>query len=101
MSKLAIVATILLAVLGGRPAVSAEEAIFQPRCVCGFAGGAEMLRAGHPIFSDLANAPAGEGESGIDEAARTSQTLSRNHHRSFAADRGSTAFVVTTRAPVP
>jgi hypothetical protein len=101
MSRLAIVATILFAVLGGRPAVSAEEAIIQPRCVCGFPGGADALRAGHPIFSGLSNASASEGDSGIDEAARTLQNLSRNHHRSFAADPGSTALVVTTRAPVP
>ena len=101
MFRLAIAATILLAVLGGRPAASAEEAIIQPRCVCGFAGGADALRAGHPIFSDLSNAPAGEGDSGIDEATRTPQTLSGNQHRFFAADSGSTAFVVTTRAPLP
>ena len=101
MSRLAIVATILLAVLGGRPAVSAQEAIIQPRCVCGFPGGAGMLRAGHPIFSDLSNASASEGDSGIDEAARTPQSLSQSHHRSFAADPGSTALVVTTGAPVP
>jgi hypothetical protein len=101
MFRLAIVATILLAVLGGGPAVSAEEAIIQPRCVCGFPGTAEVLKAGHPIFSDLSNVPAGEGDSGIDEAARTPQTLSRNQHRSYAADPGSTALVVTTRAPVP
>jgi hypothetical protein len=101
MSKLAIVAMILLAVLGGRPAVSAEEAISEPRCVCGLSTGADVLNAGRPIFSDLDNASASEGDSGIDGHARTPQTSSRHHARSSAADTGSTAYVVITPAPAP
>ena len=41
MSKLAIVATTLLAVFGGGQAVFAEEAISEPRCICGLSTGAE------------------------------------------------------------
>ena len=77
MSKLAIVAVSLLAVLdGGR--VFAEEAISEPRCLCGLSTGAEVLKAALPIFPDSANAPANERDSGINDRART-QTLSRHH----------------------
>jgi hypothetical protein len=41
MSKPAIVATTLLAVFGGGQPVLAEEAISEPRCVCGLSTGAE------------------------------------------------------------
>ena len=48
MSKLAIVATTLLAVFGGGQPVFAEEAISEPRCVCGLSTGADVLNAGRP-----------------------------------------------------
>jgi hypothetical protein len=66
MSRLAIVATALLAVFGGGQPVSAEEAISEPRCLCGLSSGADVLNAGRPIFSDLANASANERDSRID-----------------------------------
>lgn len=102
MSKLAIVATTLLAVVGGggQP-VFAEEPVSEPRCVCGLSADADMLNAGRPIFSDLANASANERDSRIDGHARTPQTLSRHHRRSPAADARSTAYVVITRARAP
>lgn len=66
MSRLAMVATALLAMFaGGRP-VSAEQAISEPRCVCGLSTGTGLLNAGRPIFSDLASASANERDSGID-----------------------------------
>src|SRR5580698_10459989 len=101
MFRLAIVAAVLLAVFGGGRLVFAEEALFEPRCVCGLSTGAGMLNPGRPIFSDLANASASEGDSGIDDQARTPQTSSRYHRRSPAADTGSTAYVVSTPAPAP
>jgi hypothetical protein len=71
MSRLAIVATALLAVFGGGQPGSAEEAISEPRCVCGLSTRADLLNAGRPIFSDLANASANERDSRIDgEAVR-------------------------------
>ena len=99
MSKLAIVATTLLAVFGGGQPVFAEEAISEPRCVCGLSTGADVLNAGRPTFSDSANASASERDSRIDGHARTPQTLSRHHHRSSAAHARPTAYVVITRAP--
>jgi hypothetical protein len=66
MSRLAIVATALLAVFGCGQAVLAEEAISEPRCVCGLSAGADLLNAGRLIFSDPANAPANERDSRID-----------------------------------
>ena len=99
MFKRAIVATTLLAVLGGGQPAFAEEAISEPRCVCGLSTGADVLQAGRPIFSDLVNASANERDSRIDGHARTPQTLSRHHHRSSAAHARPTAYVVITRAP--
>jgi hypothetical protein len=101
MSKLAIVATTLLVVLGGGLPVLAEDAISEPRCVCGLSSGADVLSAGRPIFSDLANASANERDSAIDGHARTPQTLSRHHRRSSAAHPRSTAYVVIIRARTP
>jgi hypothetical protein len=95
MSKLAIVATTLLAVFGGGQPVFAEEAVSEPRCVCGLSSGADVLNAGRPT---AANASANERDSRIDGHARTPLTLSRHHRRSSAADARSTAFVVITRA---
>ena len=66
MSKLAIVATTLLAVVGGGQPVFAEEAVSEPRCVCGLSTAADLLNAGRPIFSDLANASANERDSRTD-----------------------------------
>jgi hypothetical protein len=97
MSKLAIVATTLLAVFGGGQPALAEEAISEPRCVCGLSTGADALNAGRPTFSDSANASANERDSRIDGRARTPQTLSRHHRRSSAADARSTALVIITR----
>jgi hypothetical protein len=99
MFKLAIVATTLRAVFGGRQAVFAEEAISEPRCVCGLSTGAGVLNAGGPTFSGSANASANERDSRIDGHARTPQTLSRHHRRSSAAD--ASAHVVVTRARTP
>jgi hypothetical protein len=101
MSRLAIVATVFLAAFGGGPFVFAEEAISEPRCVCGMSTAAEMLNPGHPIFSDLANGSGSEGDSGIADQARTPQTSSRYHRRFPAADTGSTAYVAGTTAPAP
>ena len=69
MSRLAIVATALLAVSGGGQPGSAEEAISEPRCVCGLSTGADLLNAGRPIFPDLANVSANERDSRIDGQA--------------------------------
>jgi hypothetical protein len=90
VSRLAIVATTLLAVFGGGQSVFAEEA-----------GSADVLNAGRPTFSDSANASANERDSGIDGHARTPQTLSRHHRRSSAADARSTDYMVITRARTP
>jgi hypothetical protein len=85
MSKLAIVATTLLAVLGEQP-VFAEETISEPRCVCGLSTGADVLKAGRPIFSDLANASANERSPRIDGRAPSPQTLSRLAHVRYPGD---------------
>ena len=100
MSKLAI-ATTLLAVVGGGQPVFVEEAISEPRCVCGLSTGADPLNACRPTFSDSANASANERDSRIDGYVRTPQTLSRHHRRSSAADAISTDYVVITRARSP
>ena len=100
MSKLAI-ATTLLAVVGGGQPVFAEEAISEPRCVCGLSTGADLLNACRPTFSDSAKASANERDSRIDGYVRTPQTLSRHHRRSSAADATSTVYVVITRARSP
>ncbi len=101
MSKLAIVATTLLAVFDGGQPVFAEEAISEPRCVCGLSTGADVFNAGRPIFSDSDNAAASERDSRIDGHVRPPQTLSRHHRRSSAADARSTAYVAITRARTP
>jgi hypothetical protein len=77
MAKLAMVATTLLAVFGGGQPMLAEEAISEPRCVCGPSTGAGLLNAGRPIFSDLADASASERNSRVDGRAPMPQTLSR------------------------
>jgi hypothetical protein len=69
MSRLAIVATALLAVLGGGQPVSAEEAISEPRCLCGLSTGADLLNVGRLIFPDRANASASERDARIDDHA--------------------------------
>jgi len=101
MFKRAIVATTLLAVFGGGQPAFAEEAISEPRCVCGLSTGADVLQAGRPIFSDLVNASANERDSRIDGQARAPQTLSRHHRRPSAADARSTAYVVIARTRRP
>jgi len=101
MSRLAIVATTLLAVFGGGQPVFAEEAISEPRCVCGLSTGADVFNAGRPIFFDSDNASVSERESRIDGHARTPQTLSGHHRRSSAANARSTAYVAITRARTP
>jgi hypothetical protein len=78
MFKFAIVATVLLAAFGCGQPVFAEEAISEPRCVCGLSTGADVLSAGRPTVSDAANASANERGSRIDGHARTPQTLSRH-----------------------
>jgi hypothetical protein len=101
MFRLAIVATTLLTVFGGGPIVFAEEAVSEPRCVCGVSSGAEMLKPGRPIFSDLANASADEGDSGAYSRARMPPTSSRPYRGLSVADTGSTAYVANTPAPAP
>jgi hypothetical protein len=101
MSKLATVATTLFAVCGGGQPAFAEEAIPEPRCVCGLSTGADVLRTGRPIFTDLVNASANERDSRIGDHARAPQTLSRHHRRSSAADARSTAYVVIARTCRP
>jgi hypothetical protein len=101
MSKLAIIAAALLAVFSGGQPVFAEEARSEPRCVCGLSTGADVLNAGRPIFSDLANTSTNERDSRIDGHARTPQTLFRHHRRSHAADARPTAYVVITRVATP
>jgi hypothetical protein len=59
MSKLAIVATTLLAVFGGGQPAFAGEAISEPRCVCGLSTGADVLNAGRPTFFDSAKCVCG------------------------------------------
>jgi hypothetical protein len=86
MFKLAIVAATLLAVFGGGQAVFAQAAISEPGAYAFYHPDADVLNAGHPAFSDSANASANERDIRIDGHARTPQTLSRHHHRSSAAD---------------
>ena len=86
MSRLAIVATTLLAVFGGGQPVFAQAAISEPGAFAFYHPDADVLNAGRPSFSDSANASANERDSRIDGHARTSQTLSRHHRRSSAAD---------------
>ena len=92
MFKLAIVATTLLAVLGGggQP-VFAQAAISEPGAYAFYHPNADVLNAGRPIFSDSANASVNERDSRIDGHARTPQTLSRHHRRSSATDARLTA----------
>ena len=101
MFRLAIVAMSLLALSGGGPVAFGQETISEPRCVCGMSSGSEMLSSGRPIFSDLANASASEGDSGTDGRARTPQSLSRPHRGLSAAEPGSTAYVASTPGPAP
>jgi hypothetical protein len=84
MSKLAIVATTLLAVFSGGQTVFAEEAIPAPRCVCGLSTGGDIWSAGHPISSDSTNPSEKERESM--GHAPTPETLPRHDRRSSAAD---------------
>jgi hypothetical protein len=84
MSKLAIVATTLLAVFCGGQPVFAEEAISEPRCVCGLSTGADLSNAGRLAFSNLANASASERDSRIDGHARKQRILSRHHRHPSA-----------------
>jgi hypothetical protein len=100
MSKLAIVATTLLAVFGSGQPVFAEEAISEPRCVCGLSTDTDSLNAGHLTLSD-SRPSANERDSRIDGHAPTPQTSPRHHRRSSAADARSTTKVVITRARTP
>jgi hypothetical protein len=86
MSKLAIVATTLLAVFGGGQPVFAQAAISEPGAYAFYHPDADVLNAGRPTFSDSANASANERGSRIDGHVRTPRTLSRHHRRSSAAD---------------
>jgi hypothetical protein len=91
MFKLAIVATVLLAVFGGGQPVFAQAAISEPGAYAFYHPDADVLNAGRPSFSDSANASANERDIRIDGNARTPQTLSRHHRRSSAADASPTA----------
>jgi hypothetical protein len=95
MAKLAIVATVLLAVFCGSQPVFAEEAISEPRCVCGLSTGADVLNAGRPIFSDLANAFANERNSRVDGRASTPQILSREGRVRYPGDHDRMTFPYT------
>jgi hypothetical protein len=75
MSKLAIVATISLAVFGGGQPLFAEEAISEPRCVCGLSTGADVSNAGRPAFSDSANTSANERDFRIDDPRETAAVV--------------------------
>ena len=85
MSKLAIVATTLLAVVGGGQTVFAQAAISEPGEYAFYHPDADVLNAGRPTFSYSANASANERDIRIDGHARAPQTLSRRHRRSSAA----------------
>jgi hypothetical protein len=87
MFKLAIIATTVLAVLGGggQP-VFAQAAISEPGAYAFYHPDADVLNAGRPTLSDSANASADEREIRIDRQAQKPQTLSRHHRRSSAAD---------------
>ena len=91
MSRLAIVATTLLAVFGGGQPVFAQAAISEPGAYAFYHPDADVLNAGRPAFSDSANASANERDIGIDGHARPPQTLSRHHRRSSAVDARSAA----------
>jgi hypothetical protein len=91
MFKLAIVATTLLAVVGGGQPVFAQAAISEPGAYAFYHPDADVLNAGRSSFSDSANASANERDFRIDGRGRTPQTLSRHHRRSSAADARSTA----------
>jgi hypothetical protein len=86
MFKLAIVATTLLAVFGGGQPLFAQAAISEPGAYAFYHPDADVLNAGRPTFSDSANAYANERDSRIDSHARTPQTLSRHHRRSFVVE---------------
>jgi hypothetical protein len=85
VSKLAIIATTLLTLLGAGQPVLAEDEITE-RCVCGLSTGADAFNAGRPLFADLAKTSANERDLGVDDRARTTQSLLRHHRRSFSAD---------------
>jgi hypothetical protein len=91
MFKLAVVATILLAVFGGGQPVFAQAAISEPGAYAFYHPDADVLNAGRPTFSDSANASANERNTRIDGQAGAPRTLSRHHRRSSAADLRSTA----------
>ena len=101
MSRLAIVAATLLAVFGGGLPVFAEEAVSEPRCVCGLSTGADAFNVGRPTFSGPADTTANERDSGIDGHARTPQALPRHHRRISAANTRRTTSVVITGARAP
>jgi hypothetical protein len=90
MSRLAIVATILLAVFGARQPVFAEEAAPEPGCVCGLSSDADLSSTSRLIFPDPAKASADERDSGMDGRAGTPRIPARHYRRSFAADSTST-----------
>jgi hypothetical protein len=85
MSKLAILATALLAVFGGRQPAFAQAAMSEPGAYAFYHPDADVLNAGRPTFSDSANASANERDTRIDGQARAPQTLS-HHRRSSAMD---------------
>jgi hypothetical protein len=86
MFKLAIVATILLAVSGSGQSVFAQAAISEPGAYAFYHPDADVLNAGRPTFSGPANASANERDTRIDGHARTS----RHHRRSSAVEERST-----------
>jgi hypothetical protein len=91
MFKLAIVATTLLAVLGGGQPVFAQAAISEPGAYAFYRPDADVLNAGRPSFSDSANASANGRGFRIGGHARTPQILLRHHRRSSAAETRPTA----------
>ena len=86
MSKLAIVATTLLAVFGGGQPAFAQAAVSEPGAYAFYHPDADVLNAGRPAFPGSANASANERDIRIDGHARAPQTLSRHHRRFSAVD---------------
>jgi hypothetical protein len=97
MTRLAIVVTTFVAVIGCGQSLFAEEAIPE-RWVCSLSTGTDVLNAGRPIFSVSISAFVNERDSRIDSHTRTPQTLPGHHRSSSAADVRSTAYVVITRS---
>jgi hypothetical protein len=85
VSKLAIVAMILLAAFGNGQPLFAEGQYLNARCVRGLATGAGVLNAGRPALSDSPSASVNERDFRIESHARPQRSLRRRCHFSAAA----------------